>query len=697
MGTRMKRRGVRFSTKIMLLSSGLVLATVLVLMVILLTQKGQLAPRLESLIRQQAYEESGKLVQTIYHTCAAAEASAQTTLRHDLEIARGLMQLQGAVGEGVEKVPWEAENQTSHLKSKVLLPQLLLGTNWLGQNLLAATASPVVDETKRLTRAEATLFQRMNDTGDMIRVCTSVQRTNGTRAVGTFIPVTEPDGTPNPVLAAVLHGQTYAGRAFVVNAWHDAIYEPLWDAGHQRVIGMLFVGVNMADAARAVRESVLKIVIGKTGYMYVLGGSGTQRGHYLVSKNGERDGDDVWETKDPQGNFIIQKIIQKAKAADASKVEFVEYPWKNRDDAAPRQKFAALSYFAPWDWVIGAGTYQEEFEQSRQTVLQALTHMLWWTAVAAAVLSLAALCLSFVLARSIALPILRTSANLNAGAEQTSSAAEHVSSASQSLAQGANDQAAAIEESSSSLEELASLTQRNSEHTQKANELAQQARAAADRGMADMQAMAGAMEGIKASSDDIAKIIKTIDEIAFQTNILALNAAVEAARAGAAGMGFAVVADEVRTLAQRSAAAAKETTAKIEGAIARTGQGVEISTKVAGSLADIVARVRQVDELIAQVTSASQEQNTGINHLHTSINQVDKVTQANAASAEESAAAAQQLSAQAETMKASVADLLELIGADSQSTQATSPPAVFSTAKRPASMGHQRRATSLAS
>ena len=127
-----------------------------------------------------------------------------------------------------------------------------------------------------------------------------------------------------------------------------------------------------------------------------------------------------------------------------------------------------------------------------------------------------------------------------------------------------------------------------------------------------MQAMTTAMEAIKVSSDDIAKIIKTIDEIAFQTNILALNAAVEAARAGEAGMGFAVVADEVRNLAQRSAQAAKETAAKIEGAIGKTAQGVEISAKVAQALNDIVAKVRQVDELVAEVASASREQTQGI-------------------------------------------------------------------------------------
>jgi methyl-accepting chemotaxis protein len=209
---------------------------------------------------------------------------------------------------------------------------------------------------------------------------------------------------------------------------------------------------------------------------------------------------------------------------------------------------------------------------------------------------------------------------------------------------------------------MASMTKRNAENAQKANELAKQARHAADKGATDMQAMDAAMEAIKVSSDDIAKIIKTIDEIAFQTNILALNAAVEAARAGEAGMGFAVVADEVRNLAQRSAQAAKETAGKIEGAIGKTGQGVAISNKVSAALNEIVAKVRQVDELVAEVAGASREQTQGITQINSAVGQMDKVTQSNAASAEESAAAAQELHGQAGTMKEAVGELLLLVG-----------------------------------
>ncbi|HEY9175635.1 MAG TPA: methyl-accepting chemotaxis protein [Verrucomicrobiae bacterium] len=272
------------------------------------------------------------------------------------------------------------------------------------------------------------------------------------------------------------------------------------------------------------------------------------------------------------------------------------------------------------------------------------------------------------LTRSITRPIRAVADALSLGAEQTASAAGQVSSASQSLAEGASEQAASIEETSASIEEMSSMTKRNAENAQRANELARQARAAAERGTTDMQAMNIAMDAIKASSDDIAKIIKTIDEIAFQTNLLALNAAVEAARAGEAGMGFAVVADEVRNLAQRAAQAAKETSGKIEGAIRRSAQGVEISTKVAQALTEIVTQARQVDELAAEVASASREQSQGIAQVNMAVSQMDKVTQSNAANAEESAAAAEELNAQAETMKEAVQELLRLVDSTRQTT-----------------------------
>ncbi|HLP77539.1 MAG TPA: methyl-accepting chemotaxis protein [Candidatus Paceibacterota bacterium] len=251
--------------------------------------------------------------------------------------------------------------------------------------------------------------------------------------------------------------------------------------------------------------------------------------------------------------------------------------------------------------------------------------------------------------------------DLNENSCHVAMEAGQIFSASQALAEGASEQAASLEETSASLEEMSSMIRQNSDHAQKADLLARQAREAADVGVNDMRAMNAAMVAIQESSDDVAKIIKSINEIAFQTNILALNAAVEAARAGEAGMGFAVVADEVRNLARRSAQAARETEDKIKSSILRTTQGAEISAKVEAGLGNITGRIREMSELVAQVAGASNEQSQGISQINAAVSQMDKVTQTNASAAEESAAAVEELNQQAVAMKDSIRELLELV------------------------------------
>jgi methyl-accepting chemotaxis protein len=259
------------------------------------------------------------------------------------------------------------------------------------------------------------------------------------------------------------------------------------------------------------------------------------------------------------------------------------------------------------------------------------------------------------------------------GSTEVALAASQVSTSSQTLAGGASEQASSLEETSASLEEISSMTKRNAEAAAQAKSLANQTRGAAETGAGDVSEMNVAMDAIKVSSSNIAKIIKTIDEIAFQTNILALNAAVEAARAGEAGAGFAVVAEEVRALAQRSATAAKETADKIEDAITKSDHGATISAKVASSLNEIVEKARKVDGLIGEIAGASQEQSQGIGQVLTAVTQMDHVTQTNAAAAEESAAAAEELNAQAQVMDGAVIHLKRLVGGAAAAAQSDAP------------------------
>jgi len=269
--------------------------------------------------------------------------------------------------------------------------------------------------------------------------------------------------------------------------------------------------------------------------------------------------------------------------------------------------------------------------------------------------------------RSIVLPLGAAIEVIDAASDQGEAAARDIASSSQRLAEGASEQAASLQEASATLEQISGMTRRNAESAGTAQDIASQTRRAADLGTTDMQEMISAMGEIKTASDNISKIIKTIDEIAFQTNILALNAAVEAARAGEAGAGFAVVADEVRALAQRSAVAARETADKIADSISKSEHGVRVSSKVSAALDEIAEKARRMDELVSDIATGSSEQSTGINQVNTAVSQLDKVTQANAAAAEQSASASEQLSAQSIELRSAVSRLVAVVsGVSSQ-------------------------------
>jgi len=285
------------------------------------------------------------------------------------------------------------------------------------------------------------------------------------------------------------------------------------------------------------------------------------------------------------------------------------------------------------------------------------------------------LLLTYVIVRSVNGALRRTAADLAEGARQVASAAAQVSSSSQHLAQGSSEQAASFEETSASTEEINSMAHRNSEHSRSAAELVTQSQQQFAETNAALSQMVVAMAEINSSSDKISRIIKVIDEIAFQTNILALNAAVEAARAGEAGMGFAVVADEVRNLAQRSAQAAKDTASLIEESIARSNGGKAKVDQVAAALGAIIESASKVKTLVDEVSLGSQEQTRGIDQVAKAIVQLEKVTQSNAASAEQSASAAAELTAQSENLKEVVAQLNLLVGGNPKEPQLSKPPA----------------------
>jgi len=277
-----------------------------------------------------------------------------------------------------------------------------------------------------------------------------------------------------------------------------------------------------------------------------------------------------------------------------------------------------------------------------------------------------ALAFGVFLSTSLSKALRRIIDGLSEGADQVASASGQVSAASQSLAEGASEQAASIEETSSSLEEMSSMTKQNAEHAGQANGLMEESKQTVGSASASMTEMVTSMQEITKASEETGKIIKTIDEIAFQTNLLALNAAVEAARAGEAGAGFAVVADEVRNLAMRAAEAAKDTSDLIEGTTKKVQDGSTLVERTNVEFGRVEESAMKVAELIGEIAAASREQSEGIDQVNQAVADMDKVTQQNAANAEESASSSEEMNAQAEQMKQMVDDLVGLVGGNSR-------------------------------
>ena len=295
----------------------------------------------------------------------------------------------------------------------------------------------------------------------------------------------------------------------------------------------------------------------------------------------------------------------------------------------------------------------------------------WWTILSVSAIAIAVSALLFWVTRGIIKTLRGSLHELRNGGAQVASASGQIASGSQTLSQGASDQAAAIQEISSSVEEMSAMTRRSGENASTAAAMMGEAASQVERSNAALAEMQSSMRLIKESSEKVARINKTIDEIAFQTNILALNAAVEAARAGEAGKGFAVVAEEVRNLAQRAAVAAKETAGLIEESIGNSNEGSRKLEQVALAIRGITDSANKVEQMIAEVNEASRQQVQGIQNVTTAITQVKAVTQTTAASAEESAAAAEELSAQAMTVRDLVNGLMRMADGSSAETQLT--------------------------
>lgn len=399
---------MNFTLKQKIIGLAVLAALLPVIVIVALTafQKLTASQRVQAELDILARDNVAQIAGDVYHMLEASNDLLQARVNSNLNVARDLVRREGGITMDSRTVHWIASNQVNGHQIEIELPRLMLGERWFGQIADSGQVAPLVDDIRHVTGGLLTVFQRMNDRGDMLRVASNITNEVGDRVIGTYIPATDGSGEPNPVISEVLQGRTFRGRAFVVGEWYLTAYEPIFDRGGGRVIGILSAAVRQEEVA-SIRRSIMDIVVGRTGYVYVLGGEGGHRGHYIISKDGARDGEDIWGARDSHGRLFIQDIVNNALSHEPGEITYDRYPWLNEGDREPRYKIVAVTYFEPWDWVIGAGTYEDDYYTARDRVNAALDALLVASIIGGVLILLLAVAGALVVGGRIVKPIIQ--------------------------------------------------------------------------------------------------------------------------------------------------------------------------------------------------------------------------------------------------------------------------------------------------
>jgi diguanylate cyclase (GGDEF)-like protein/PAS domain S-box-containing protein len=403
---------MKIRTKIIGMGLLFVLITAVSIVGITFYQKNVLNKAIDRELEGFIRGETRQVAEGVYLMCRAMQQSIEESLAHGQIVARRILHERGSLAFGGERVRWQAMDQYSRKIRDIELPRMMIGRRWLGRESSMSVSVPVVDQVRDLLGMTCTIFQRMNEDGDMLRVATNVPNPDGARAIGTYIPRHHDDGTADPVVERLLRGQVFTGCSFVVDAWYVAHYQPLWDATGKKVVGALYVG-RRQESLESLRQGIVDIVVGKTGSVAVLSGHGRQRGQVLIARQPSRGASDPVNLGEQAGRMVVQRLLRKTMQLsrdgqqEGVPVQFERYWGRGAPDQYPRQKLAATTYFEPWDWVIVVSACLDDYRDVRQRMAGSLTRMIVRICQAALAIVLLSVVIGFAVARGIVRPLER--------------------------------------------------------------------------------------------------------------------------------------------------------------------------------------------------------------------------------------------------------------------------------------------------